>query len=89
MENLNLREKQKDPYRFSRLMYIIEAALEYFISILSHGVYLAKITKAIGMKDSTTALLASSVSLGVGFQIIALFISQRARQSVGSPRCIF
>ena len=58
-------------------MYIIEAALEYFISILSHGVYLAKITKAIGMKDSTTALLASSVSLGVGFQIIALFISQR------------
>ncbi len=58
-------------------MYIIEAALEYFISILSHGTYLAKITQTIGMKDSTTALLTSSVSLGVGFQILALFISGR------------
>lgn len=71
------KEKATDIYRTSRIMYIIEAALEYFISILVSGTYLAKVSKAIGMKDSTTALLASSVSLGVGFQIIALLISQR------------
>lgn len=75
MQTIQTKEKTRDIYRTSRLMYIIEAALEYFISILSHGAYLAKITKTIGMKDSTTALLASSVSLGVGFQILALFIS--------------
>ncbi len=77
MEKLKEKETKKDIYRISRLMYIIEAALEYFISILVGGTYLAKVTKAIGMKDSTTALLASFVSLGVGFQIIALLISQR------------
>ncbi len=63
---------QKDEYAFSRLLYIIEAAVEYFISILVTGAYLAKVTEAIGMPDSVTGILTSFVSLGCGFQIVAL-----------------
>ncbi len=63
-----------DEYKFSRLMYIIEAALEYFISIAVGTVYLARITAYIGMSDALTGILSSFVSLGCGFQIIAIFL---------------
>ena len=38
-----MEAKLKDPYKSSRLLYIIEAALEYFIAIAVGTVYLAKI----------------------------------------------
>lgn len=69
--------KKSDPFRFTRLMYIIEAALEYFVSMLSGGAYLALLTNEIGISDSTTGILTSFVSLGFGFQMIALFISNK------------
>ncbi len=65
---------KKDEYKFSRLMYIIEAALEYFISIAVGTVYLARITTYIGMSDALTGILSSFVSLGCGFQLIAIFL---------------
>ncbi len=55
-------------------MYIIEASLEYFISLLVTGAYLAKVTSAIGMSDTLTGILTSFVSLGCGFQIFAIFL---------------
>ena len=55
-------------------MYIIEAAIEYFISILVAGVYLAKMTSAIGMSDGLTGVLSSIISLGCVFQLIAIFL---------------
>ncbi|MBQ9121072.1 MAG: MFS transporter [Clostridia bacterium] len=58
----------------SRLMYIFEAALEYFVSILVSGVYLAKLTSAIGLSDSLTGILSSIISLGCVFQLIAIFL---------------
>ncbi|MBQ3589268.1 MAG: MFS transporter [Clostridia bacterium] len=64
-------------YAFSRLLYIIEAALEYFVSIAVGTVYLAKITASIGMSDALTGILTAFVSLGCGFQVIALFISHK------------
>ncbi len=64
-------------YAFSRFLYIIEAALEYFISIAVGSVYLAKITSSIGMSDALTGILTAFVSLGCGFQIIALFVSHK------------
>ena len=67
----------KDKYSFSRLLYIIEAALEYFISIAVGGVYLAKITKYIGISDAITGIITAFVSLGCGFQIIALFLAHK------------
>lgn len=67
----------KDPYRFSRLMYILEAAFEYFISLLMIGAYIAKVSSAIGLSDSTTGILTSFVSLGLGFQCVAIFLANK------------
>lgn len=67
----------KDVYKTSRLLYIIEATLEYFVSIAVGTVYLAKITSYIGMPDSITGILSSFVSLGCGFQLIAIFLANK------------
>lgn len=69
---------QSDIYKISRGLYIIEAALEYFISILITGAFLAKITSAIGISDSLTGILTSFVSLGCGFQLIAIFFVNKS-----------
>lgn len=61
-------------YKTSNVLYIIEASLEYFISLLVTGAYLAKVTSAIGMSDTLTGILTSFVSLGCGFQIFAIFL---------------
>ena len=66
-----------DEYRFSRVMYIIEAALEYFISIAVGTVYLARLTAYIGFSDALTGILSSFVSLGCGFQLIAVFLANK------------
>ncbi|MBQ3505753.1 MAG: MFS transporter [Clostridia bacterium] len=68
---------EKDIYKASRFLYILEAAFEYFISILVGGAYLAKVTSAIGVSDSLTGILTSFVSLGCGFQMVAIFIANK------------
>lgn len=70
-------ETQKDIYKFSRVMYILEAALEYFISMAVGSAYLAKLTAYIGISDSVTGILSSFVSLGCGFQLIAIFLANK------------
>ena len=72
-----VKEQASDIYKTSRVLYVIEAALEYFISLLVTGAYLAKITSAIGMSDTVTGILTSFVSLGFGFQIIAVFLANK------------
>ena len=54
----------KDDYKLSRIMYILEAAFEYFIAVLVGGAYLAKVTSSIGIPDSVTGIHTSFVSLG-------------------------
>ncbi len=71
------RAEDKDPYKSSRLLYIIEAALEYFVSLSVSSVYLAKITAYLGLSDSLTGVLSSFVSLGCGFQLIAIFLANK------------
>lgn len=75
----DVRSQKKDEYRTSRILYIIQAAVEYFIATLAGGAYLAKITSAVGIPDDVTAILTATVSLGVGFQLFALFISRERR----------
>ena len=58
----------------SRLMYIFEAALEYLISILVTGSFLATITKELGVSDSLTGILSSVISLGCFFQLLSLSV---------------
>ena len=69
--------QKKDGYEFSRILYIIEAALEYFVSIAVSTIYLAKLTEYIGFSDSLTGILSSFVSLGCGFQMIAIFLANK------------
>ena len=66
-----------DIYKKSRLFYIFEAAVEYFLAIFVGGTYLAKMTTAIGMSDSLTGIISAFVSLGFGFQIFALFLVRK------------
>ena len=61
----------------SRLMYIFEAALEYFISILVAGSYLATLTKELGFSDSLTGILSSVISLGCLFQLLSLSLRRK------------
>ncbi len=62
-----------------KLLYIIEATLEYFISIVVSGAYLAKITTTIGMSQGLTGICSAFISLGAGFQIFALFLARQTR----------
>ena len=71
------KTQKKDGYEFSRLLYIIEAALEYFVAISVSTIYLAKLTQYIGFSDGLTGILSSFVSLGCGFQMIAIFLANR------------
>ncbi|MBQ7370258.1 MAG: MFS transporter, partial [Clostridia bacterium] len=75
--NIMQSKESKDLYKTSRILYIIEASLEYFISLLVTGAYLAKVTEAIGLSDTLTGILTSFVSLGCGFQIIAIFLANK------------
>ena len=70
---------EKDRYRFSRTMYILEAAFEYFISLLVSGAYLAKLTTTLGLSDSMTGILSSLTALGCSLQILAVFFWGRKR----------
>lgn len=62
--------------RRSRVMYIIEAALEYFISILVAGSYLATLTSELGISDGLTGVISSFISLGCLFQLLSVFLKR-------------
>ena len=74
---VNKKEKLKDGYETTRLMYMFEALFEYFISILTTGVYLAKLTTTIGISDSMTAILSAITSLSGVFQIISIYLAHK------------
>lgn len=69
--------EKKDEYKLTRFLYILEAAFEYFIAILVGGAYLATVTSALGVSDSLTGILTAFVSLGQGFQVIAIFLANK------------
>lgn len=57
-----------------RILYIIEAALEFFIAKMVAGSFLATLTKELGFSDSLTGILSSIISLGCLFQLISILI---------------
>ncbi len=64
-------------------MYHLEAALEYLISILVAGSYLATLTKAIGLSDGLTGILSSVISLGCLFQLFSVALRpKRVKRTV-------
>lgn len=63
-----------DAYKRSRTLYIAEATLEYLISILVAGTYLATITKVLGISDTLTGIISAFISLGCVFQLCGIFL---------------
>ncbi len=66
-----------DETQQGRLMYIAEAALEYLISILVAGSYLATLTRELGISDSLTGVLSAVISLGCLFQLLSVTYRRR------------
>ncbi len=60
-----------------RLMYIYQAGLEYLISILVAGSFLATITKELGFSDSLTGIISSIISLGCLFQLLSVMFRRK------------
>ena len=72
-------------YKRSRVMYIIEAGLEYLIAILFAEAFLPRLTGANGLdlSDPVRAIISSVISLGCVFQLLAmLFRRGRAKPFV-------
>ena len=67
---------KKDEYKISRFLYILEATLEYFISMAFTEVYICRLTAFLGFSDGMTGILISFMSLGATFQILALLIGK-------------
>ena len=66
-----------------RVLYTIEASVEYFVSILVAGTFLATLTEYLGFDTATTGIISSFISLGCVFQLIALFVFKgRAKKSI-------
>ena len=64
-------------YKRTRLLYIIEAALEYFFFLMLTGAYIAKVGSAIGMSDGLVGVLSTASTLGCTFQLFALFLANK------------
>ncbi len=69
----------KDKYKLSRILYIIEALLEYFIALAVSVTYLPVLGKAIGISEELIAIVEGFVSLGCGFQIFAILLVKQKR----------
>ena len=68
---------EKDIYKKSRILYILEAAFEYFINLLLGGAYLAKVTTSLEISDGVTGIITSMVALASTFQFVAIFLAQK------------
>ncbi len=69
--------KERDGYEASRVFYWIESAFEYFITILSSGAFLAKLTAEVGISDSVTAILTALTSFAGVAQLVSIRLSRR------------
>ncbi len=65
----------KPQYKRDRVLYIIQSAVEYFITIMVGGTYIAKVGLEIGMQDSTVAILSTMLQFSYAFQLVAMFFA--------------
>lgn len=70
---------ERDIYKTSRVLYVIEAALEYFITIMVGGAYLARLAVELDIPDNVTGILSSFVTLACCFQIFSIPLFQKGR----------
>ncbi|MBQ7822241.1 MAG: MFS transporter [Clostridia bacterium] len=65
-----------DIYKTSRASYIVEAALEYFISLLITDAFLATLLTKSGISDATAGVITQLASLSFAAQLFAVFIKK-------------
>lgn len=75
METLSIKQ-QKDN-KITRIMYIIEAMLEYFIALGIGTDYLAFLAMEVGMSDALIGIIEAFVSLGASFRVFALLLTNK------------
>ena len=64
----------KKAVKRTQILYILQAMLEYLVSIVVSTTFLVNITKELGMSDSLTAIISSIISLGQVFQLGSLLL---------------
>lgn len=68
---------EKDIYRTSRISYIIEAALEYFIALLISDSFLATLLTRTGVSDASAGIVTQLASLAFTMQLVSVFVRPR------------
>lgn len=76
-ETVSFRLDYMNKYKRTRMLYILEAALEYFFSLMLTGAYIAKVASAIGMSDGLVGVLSAANTLGCTFQLFAIFLANK------------
>lgn len=71
---MDITEKQVER---GRRLYIVQAAVEYLISILVTGAFLAKLTTHLGFDDGLTGILSSIITLGTLFELFSLTVTKK------------
>ena len=71
-----------DKYRRTRILYILQADFEYFISLLVAGSFLAAVTAQLGISDSLTGVISAIISLGQAFQLLSIFMRKNITRRV-------
>lgn len=74
----------KSIYKKDRVLYIIEAALEYFISLLITDAFLATLLTKNGITDSVAGIITQLASLSFSAQLCAVFV----RKDTGKKRFV-
>lgn len=68
-------------YKRSRGAYMAQCTVEYFISILVTDAYLAKLLSHQGISDGMIGIISSFVSLAFLFQLSAIFLVDRVKNT--------
>ena len=74
---MNSQVSQKDVYKKSRGFMIASCLFTYLITLCTGGAYFAKLTTAVGISDTLTALLSAITQLGGIFQIISILLAHK------------
>ena len=67
-------ENQNDKFARNRFLYIVEAAVEYFISLLITGAFLASLLTRSGVSDRDTGIITQLASLAFTAQLFSVFV---------------
>ena len=70
-------------------LYIVQAAVEYHISLLMTGSFFAALTTGLGMSDALTGVLSSVISLGCVFQLLSLLLRPRRSRAFVTVLSVF